>query len=1163
MLAGAVSGLCAAWGQTAAPAHIPSTQRGDLKYRTYSNVDGNNIRASIFNSGYSGAPREVAESVNYEWPKNTGRIYISIVGIWIGGEVPDKQGNPLQIVDVFAWRTSPDGKSWTMEPVPGFLNPDLDPKRIAKSDDPESWPPASQRGWRDKWDDPVDPGWVGSWNGFFGKNIFNADQELFYRCSDDLYSRFDYRPDSTDLSRKGLGLLMDVRTFAWSQVLINDALFFIHDIKNDGTQRIPKTSLLIFLADYVGGDGTDDQPYIDLQSDIAYLTDSDRVGTTPFGGEAVGVAGIKYLETPGNSVDGIDNDGDSDSYPGLLSGIQGDPETVLPHFTDDDFKPRNLKPGDKIVLIDLETFDRTVAAYPENGGTVVTLGRGILLPKEGSVLQEDTTANSFDEDLDGLIDENYSLHRWRYDEINQNMGPVRFIRYLSFGIGDVLKRGFIVPGTNTPQSYAALAPMVDESRDDGFDNDRDWNGFNDDVGLDGVKATGDPGEGDGSPSSGSGTEFPGEPNLDKTDLAETDMIGLTSAVQIPVGDISYNTTPDKYFWDFFMTPGHFELPRPTGEYDTFVASGFFPMDPGQRQRMAIAVAIAAGGQTKMEDIRNVTNRLADTRKAYEADYQFARAPIQVTLKAVPGNGQVTLYWDDIAERSVDQYIADIGGQSADFEGYRIYRATDPAFLDAKLITDGFGVAKLYKPIAQFDLKDGIKGFDPVGINGIHFYLGDETGIVHSYTDPNVVNGQRYFYAVTAYDFGFAAAGIAPSETPISVDVDLQGNIKTGTNVAVVRPEAQAAGYLPPEVETFEHAAGSATGEISIRIVDPAVIRNGHVYEVSFEDTLIAGEDSDTLTTKNFSVLDVTDRVLRIDKSILLGTGDEAPIFDGIQLSLQNEKNVALDQIRSGWRRGEVFPFVISPVAFIGVFGERRPNDYRVIVGEAGTGASKDTTIGFYKLPFKSVNFRVINLVDRQPVPFAFAELDGSDGNWSVDSNDADNTDIVMLLEKNAKGNLVYTWQIYMNVKPNGENPKPGDTLDVFMKKPFLSYDRYRFQMKGSDVSRELARKEMDDIRVVPNPYIATVSWEPKNTYASGRGPREIHFINLPQKCTIRIYNVNGVLIDRLEHESALENGTEIWDVLSKENFDISYGIYIYHVDAPNVGQKTGTFAIIK
>lgn len=165
------------------------------------------------------------------------------------------------------------------------------------------------------------------------------------------------------------------------------------------------------------------------------------------------------------------------------------------------------------------------------------------------------------------------------------------------------------------------------------------------------------------------------------------------------------------------------------------------------------------------------------------------------MRAVPGDGQVTLYWDDIAEFSVDRYLADIGGPPQDFEGYRVYRATDPAFLDAKKITDGFGVARLYKPIAQFDLKDGIKGFDPVGYSGVHFYLGDDTGIVHSFTDRGVVNGQRYFYAVTAYDFGYPAANIAPTETPIGIDVDLQGGIRTSSNVAVVRP-GTAGGGLP-------------------------------------------------------------------------------------------------------------------------------------------------------------------------------------------------------------------------------------------------------------------------------------------------------------------------------------------------------------------------------
>ena len=1150
-------------GLTIAGTHVPSDHRGDVNYRAFSNIDGNNIRASVFNTGLSGAPREEAESINYEWPKNTGRIYISIVGIWLGGEVLNEDGDTTYITDVFSWRTNPSGDTWSMEPVPGYQNPELDELQVAKSSDPETWPPASQNGWRDKWSDETDPGWIGSWNGFFGKDIFNADQELYYECSDDLYDRFNYYPDTTDYTRKGMGMLMDVRTFAWSQVLISDVVFFIHDIKNDGTKRVPKMSFLIYLADYVGGDGQDDEPYIDLQSDIAFMTDSDRQGTASFSGEKVGVAAIKYLETPGNQVDGIDNDGDSDSYPELQAEIDGDLETLLPHFSDPDFEPRILAPGDKIVLIDAATYSRHIIAYPQGGGMVVSMGRNFYLPADGITLEEDTVADLIDDDLDGLIDERYTIHRWRYDEISGTEGPVRYINYLAFGIGDTLKRGFIVPGINTAQSYANVAPMIDESRDDLFDNDRDWNAANDDLGMDGSKGTADTGEGDGLPTSGSMTDFQGETNIDKTDVSETDLIGLTSAVQIPVGDINYNTTPDKYLWQFLMVPGHFELPRPTGEYDTFVSSGFFPLDPGDRQRMAIAVAIAGGGQTLNDDISSVTDKLTEARTAYEADYQFAKAPTQVTLTAVPGDGKVTLYWDDIAEYSIDSYIENIGGPSRDFEGYRVYRSTDASFSDAKVITDGSGTLTLYKPIAQFDLKDGYTGYDPVGYNGVRFYLGDDTGLRHSYTDTDVTNGQRYFYAVTAYDFGYAAVGIAPSETPISVDVDLQGNIKTGPNVVVVRPSAEAAGYLPAEIESFEHVNGSSTSEITISVVDPDAVQDCHLYEITFEDTLISGEKNDTLTTKNFTITDVTSDAVVIDKSTNFSTGDEIPIFDGIQLEMVNEEAVSLNETTSGWSRDGLFPYVFSKVAFIGIEGQSYPNDYRVIIGEAGYNTSKDTSIGFYPLPAQSVNFKVYNISTQQEIEFAFAELDGNDGCFSIDTTDGDNTDIIMLLEKGNSGKLVYTWQIYLNLTDTGENPRSGDTLSIYLKKPFLSTDKYQFKIKGSAISRETAKQELADIRVVPNPYVVTASWENKNTYRSGRGPREIHFINLPTKCTIRIFNVYGTLVDKLEHEAVNENGTEIWDVLSKESLDISYGIYIYHINAPGIGEKTGTFSIIK
>jgi len=191
--------------------------------------------------------------------------------------------------------------------VKGYVNPAGASFGIAQSDEASSWPPF----WPDKITDTVDPGWANSWNGFFGKNVFNADQEFFYKLGDDQYNRFsNYFPDSTDLSRKGMGLVAEIRSMAWSQILIDDVIFHIHGVKNDGTSEINRVGMSMWLADLVGGDASDDVPFFDLVEDVAFMTDKDGIGDEFFGTDPVGVASFAFLETPGNATDRIDNDAD-------------------------------------------------------------------------------------------------------------------------------------------------------------------------------------------------------------------------------------------------------------------------------------------------------------------------------------------------------------------------------------------------------------------------------------------------------------------------------------------------------------------------------------------------------------------------------------------------------------------------------------------------------------------------------------------------------------------------------------------------------------------------------------------------------------------------------------------------------------------------------------
>ena len=169
--------------------YVPSKERGDAKYRRKATMEGNQIRTTVFNYGMTGREGAVpiTEQVPYEWPKNTGQVYLAVAGIMVGAEVVDDQGEIRHIVSRCHYLQSPDGRSWNFEPVPGYYN-ERNPEGFATSTDPTTWPDS----WPDKESDENDPGWPGKWNGYFGKDIFNADQEMYFHAADNNYDRYIY-----------------------------------------------------------------------------------------------------------------------------------------------------------------------------------------------------------------------------------------------------------------------------------------------------------------------------------------------------------------------------------------------------------------------------------------------------------------------------------------------------------------------------------------------------------------------------------------------------------------------------------------------------------------------------------------------------------------------------------------------------------------------------------------------------------------------------------------------------------------------------------------------------------------------------------------------------------------------------------------------------------
>ena len=97
-------------------------------------------------------------------------------------------------------------------------------------------------------------------------------------------------------------------------------------------------------------------------------------------------------------------------------------------------------------------------------------------------------------------------------------------------------------------------------------------------------------------------------------------------------------------------------------------------------------------------------------------------------------------------------------------------------------------------------------------------------------------------------------------------------------------------------------------------------------------------------------------------------------------------------------------------------------------------------------------------------------------------------------------------------------------------------------------NNEMAKSALDIINIVPNPYYAFSKYE--TTQIDNR----VKIVNLPVKCTISIYSVNGSLIRQFKKDDNVRTSVD-WDMKNHAGIPISGGVYIIHVKAEGIGEK--------
>ena len=778
--------------------------------------------------------------------------------------------------------------------------------------------------------------------------------------------------------------------------------------------------------------------------------------------------------------------------------------------------------------------------------------------------------------------------------------------------------------------------MIDESQFDGIDNDGDWLMERDDIGSDGLGEyhIDYPGL-DPDGTEGNGVPDLGEPNFEITDNDESDQIGLTSFYSAPYPSIQPDN--DEVMWNQ-LVPGTFQVPAQNIDQTFLYGSGYISLEPGERKKFAVAMVFGEN----MADITRNTNTM---QNIYDNDYSFAKPPLKPTITAVPGDKKVTLYWNDFAEKSMDPIYG------SDFEGYRVYRSTDAGFIDAYTVTDTYGNITFKEPLVIFDLKNGLKGPHPIGFNGVQFDMGEDSGLQYLYVDSNsVINGQKYYYGVTAYDKGydldFYEKGfaerenlqeIAPSECSIIMDLDYKGNVvNVSENAAIVTPNVTAIGYVPPnkviEGESFvKRISGYGSGRIEIEVVDPYTVKDNNEYQIVF-DTLQTANDV-VFNVRNqedvLETLPILDSIARtsyayLDSNTVLvtnhsGNNTYTPGVDytfNAELGLFAVTNAEMLQTEALTVSYKYYP-IFHGNAMNGEMDNPIFDGMRIFLYDSDVGLNEDSTLwtigncnyrhnvnvsriypADFELQFEgnirdsiSVDaygthapFIIKNVTHEDSPPFRISDYD-QDDEWDPDEpimirpyegqtsplitirfyqDSLDITETIIFDTLFSGSDTVYTdTTIYDTTFLEVIDPVQGDRFKIAINRPFSMADVYSFTSTASKIDRAEAKDLLNQIAVVPNPYVVTASWEPKHIYQSGRGPRKIDFINLPSKCTIKIFTLSGYLVDTIEHSTFNENGSESWDMLSKDGLEISYGVYLYHVEAEDIGETTGKFAVIK
>ncbi len=163
----------------------------------------------------------------------------------------------------------------------------------------------------------------------------------------------------------------------------------------------------------------------------------------------------------------------------------------------------------------------------------------------------------------------------------------------------------------------------------------------------------------------------------------------------------------------------------------------------------------------------------------------------------------------------------------------------------------------------------------------------------------------------------------------------------------------------------------------------------------------------------------------------------------------------------------------------------------------------------------------------------------------------------------------YTWTIMPTVHPRYQFKHYKDIptearISLRVMKPYSPGAEFTFNtsdlMPEKNVTKVAKESVLNDIRVVPNPFYAR-SGIGRGVYeGSSQLDARCKLTNLPERCVIRIFTLNGVLV-RTFNKNSTDPALE-WDLKNESGVPVASGIYLIHIDAGELGEKVIKFLMM-